>query len=250
MSDSEKILDYIWKNDIDNAKKMIEKDTSLLQTKFWNGKSLLSEAIIRHNGPLELYLIVKGIDIHGKDDDGWNALHHMAFADTHFSLELLVEMNIDINVRDNNGFTPIMIAVMAHSSTFAEALLQYKPDLDCVSEDGNTVHSLLKHTPEMKHLFRLILISKEPEFLAKQDDLMNPIDYEDIQDGQIYAFGINKTIPYILGLPENIKQMRINKFRGSTNDMVFNIVMNKLVPIDDIYYCRRHSAEFGMLVNI
>ena len=57
------------------------------------------------------YLLVTGIDVNTRGENGFSALHHAAMWCFHAMAELLVRNGADVNIRDNWGGTPLHRAV-------------------------------------------------------------------------------------------------------------------------------------------
>ena len=59
-------------------------------------------------------LVEKGIDIDAKDEDGYTALHCAAESGQAEVTELLVKKGADVEARTNKGVTPLQIAEPLH----------------------------------------------------------------------------------------------------------------------------------------
>ena len=52
------------------------------------------------------------VEIDQKDKDGWTALHWASWSGLDRLSDMLIEKKADINNREGNGFTPLMLAAM------------------------------------------------------------------------------------------------------------------------------------------
>jgi ankyrin repeat protein len=75
-----------------------------------------------------------------KDKDGDTALHYAGFGyESHKNVaELLVAHRADVNAKDNNGVTPLLVAAHWGHRDVAELLLAHGADVNAKDTDGNT----------------------------------------------------------------------------------------------------------------
>lgn len=76
------------------------------------------------------------------DQDGFSALHWAAWSGMPLCSAALVQAGLDINARENNGYTPLMLAAMRGNAETVEMLLSLGADPSLVREDGSTALSL------------------------------------------------------------------------------------------------------------
>uniref|UniRef100_A0A2N9IE88 Uncharacterized protein n=1 Tax=Fagus sylvatica TaxID=28930 RepID=A0A2N9IE88_FAGSY len=69
-------------------------------------------------------LVEKGIDIDGKDEDGYTALHCAAESGQAEVMELLVKKGADVEARTNKGVTALQIAESLHYIGITRILIQ------------------------------------------------------------------------------------------------------------------------------
>ena len=77
-------------------------------------------------------------DVNCKDKDGWTALHHAAYNGNIKFLNLLLYNDAKVDPIDQNGVTPLILAVAKGSSVIAHVLLNAKADYQIKDSKGNT----------------------------------------------------------------------------------------------------------------
>lgn len=87
-------------------------------------------------------LEVPGIDVQAKDDDGFTALHWAAWSGMPFHSLLLAQLGLDINQQENNGYTPLMLAALRGNHGAVSMLLQLGADTTLKNKDGKTALDL------------------------------------------------------------------------------------------------------------
>ena len=101
----------------------------------------LHDAIIhRHLDTIKYLIEVKKADLNVKDDDGRTPLHLAAEKD-HLSIvkSLIKDKKADLNVKDNDGNTPLHLAVEKHHLDTVKCLIEAKKaDLNVQDNDGNS----------------------------------------------------------------------------------------------------------------
>lgn len=83
-------------------------------------------------------LAVKDIDIHIKDEDGFTALHWAAWSGMPYCTLVLAQAGLDVNAVENSGYTPLMLAAMRGNAETVEVLLSLGAKTDIAREDGST----------------------------------------------------------------------------------------------------------------
>ncbi|CAK0880199.1 unnamed protein product [Prorocentrum cordatum] len=89
-------------------------------------------------GAMNEFMDADDFDIDAKDAGGFAALHHAAVAGEAAAGSLLVECSADVNVLDDQGNTPLMLAGRHNKRLVASMLLWGGADRDPVNERGNT----------------------------------------------------------------------------------------------------------------
>lgn len=86
-------------------------------------------------------LIDNGIDLNYKNKSGDSILHLVVESFYKFNkqfIEYLVEKGADINITDNFGITPLILAVMKNNPSLVEFLLEQGADKELKTKDGKT----------------------------------------------------------------------------------------------------------------
>ena len=94
-----------------------------------------------HEGFINLMLDKTAIDINSRDNDGWTPLHHACAKEKPLAIMLLIEKGADVNAVDNDGMTPLHRAMTEGSDDAIDAYVKAlgaKADYDVLSEKGDT----------------------------------------------------------------------------------------------------------------
>ncbi|KJV85655.1 ankyrin repeat family protein, partial [Orientia tsutsugamushi str. UT76] len=110
--------------DIKKVKQLINKDSTLVNSKYKNGTTALSVALKYKNLPIAELLLSNGANVNAKNNDGHTALHlvvdtiqvyyeffekYPTYCNDHIAL--LLKYNADVNIENNQGNTPLSDAV-------------------------------------------------------------------------------------------------------------------------------------------
>lgn len=100
---------------------------------------LFFEAVKSHNRDKVRQFINKGVDVNVKDGEGWTALM-IATADTddYKMVRLLVEYGADIDVKDDDGQTPLMNCAFVNAKKSAEFLISQGANVNLKDTSGQT----------------------------------------------------------------------------------------------------------------
>ncbi len=128
-----------------------------VNTKDDNGRSLLMWTVYcNYNDPgkalkddtnrlsyVELLLSRENIDVLATDEDGFTAIHWAAWSGMPKSVELLLKKAPQLlNMQDNNGYTPLMLAAMRGNDATVATLLTSGADTQLKNIDGKTALDL------------------------------------------------------------------------------------------------------------
>jgi len=123
-------------DDVYDAKKIAPKEK--IGDALENNSALLLGKIFTQNPDLLI----------NKDEMGWNILHKAVIGKKLNIINYLVKnTDIDVNEPDDEGLTPLLLAVKHESSKAVALLLQHpKIDVNCVDKDGLTpLHMAIKY---------------------------------------------------------------------------------------------------------
>ncbi len=102
---------------------------------------------------------VNEVKIPDKDLD--TALHLAINEEAEGAVSLLIQKGSNINLKNSDGFTPIMLAIEKENLVIIQKLLDAKADLNQVSHYGDSLSTLLENKPEsLKKLFNEKIIKK------------------------------------------------------------------------------------------
>lgn len=130
-SKSLKMVKYLVENGFD-----INQTNSFENTPFLIACTDSSTAVLR-------YLVEKGTDIFAKNINGRGALHFCVKGSNIENLTYLLSLGLDIEARDNDGFTPYLIAIsyqedVENASKILELLKEAGADVHARDKEGNT----------------------------------------------------------------------------------------------------------------
>ena len=112
------------------------------------GHSALLTTLFHRDSPLELfeYLIGQGSNPLREDNRGCNSLHYAARAGNVILIERLLELGVNINATDHNGWSPLHWAVShrEESANVFRLLLQYGCDQSVKDKQGRTALDLTR----------------------------------------------------------------------------------------------------------
>lgn len=78
-------------------------------------------------------------DINGLLEDGNTLLHHATEFDTTMVQSILDHENVDVNIRNSDGQTPLAWAINEGNIPISKLLLQFRADPNIILEGGNTL---------------------------------------------------------------------------------------------------------------
>lgn len=138
------------------VKLLIEAGASV-HLKNKKGYTPLMKAAERNHLDVMRVLLDKGakpneVKIPEKDHD--TALHLAVKENATEAVTLLIQKGANVNSKNSDGFTPIMLAIEKENISMIQKLLEAKADLNQVSYYGDTIFTLIENKPEnIKKLF-------------------------------------------------------------------------------------------------
>eukprot|EP00918_Siedleckia_nematoides_P064115 GHVU01139445.1.p1 GENE.GHVU01139445.1~~GHVU01139445.1.p1 ORF type:complete len:327 (+),score=53.70 GHVU01139445.1:88-1068(+) len=117
-----------------------------------------------HTNSLEICktLIGGGCDVHKVNNVGRTVMHAAAeaIADVILCMDYLVGQGTDLNVRDNKGFTPLMLCSQSGKKNICAKLLGFDVDIGITNNEGKTALDLARQN-EHNEIEELILSSRQ-----------------------------------------------------------------------------------------
>ena len=108
-------------------------------------------------------------------DDGYTPLHIAVKNKDHEAVEILLKRGADVNVRDDNGLTPLHYAVR-YSIGAVEILLKYGADVNAQDDHGDTpLHCAVDSMDSIGAVE--ILLKRGANVDAQDDDGRTPLHY-------------------------------------------------------------------------
>ena len=124
--------------DIEGVQAAIDNDADVNEDSYWGATGLMCALNNGYNNVVQLLLHHPQINVNKVDEDGSSALDCAVAYDNHEGLGALLaqhdELTSIINLRDSDGWTPIMFAVVQNSVNSFQLLLT-NPHVDLDTRD-------------------------------------------------------------------------------------------------------------------
>lgn len=126
--------------DLKRIEKLIKTNKRLVNHKENYGISMLHVAVMNEDDKTVDFLIGKGANVNSQDQGGATPLHIATRANfQNIAKTLLKTKNIDINIQDNEGYTPIMRAISTGRSEIVMLIIAKNPDCKIRNNQGKTM---------------------------------------------------------------------------------------------------------------
>jgi len=144
----------------------LDNNEMYLNEKDANGSTALCLAVSREDIDIVKLVLSKKPDV----DKNNHALHRACRLNGIEIVELLLDYGLDINSRNENNKTPLMIAVYRNSTELSKILLDRGADINARSNNEKTV---LMHTTYNSSIILSLLIEKGKQHIDAQDNKGN-----------------------------------------------------------------------------
>ncbi len=109
---------------LEEVKKLVKADKSLVNKKDNEGDIPLCTSILRQYSSLSLFFIENGADLNNQNMDGYTPLHWAAVRGDAKIAQALINSGAEIDIKDKEGETPLHIAGTRRKIDFAKCLLK------------------------------------------------------------------------------------------------------------------------------
>ncbi len=123
------------------------------------GVSLLSNAAGAGHGLTVYMLLKKGANGNDVDDAGWSAMHFAASGGQNDVINMLTKFNVDLDLQNGDGWTPLMYAVFNNHESTVKTLLDSGASVNVVLANGLDAMEIAKgkgHSKIMNLLKKII----------------------------------------------------------------------------------------------
>lgn len=113
---------------------------------------------VRNDNTRQIKLLIEnGADVNMKVENGWTPLHYASSSGGFYSIKLLIENGADVNMKDKIGRTPLMVALTYRDYEIAEILIENGANVNDRDNEGKTILDFVdieKITPEFANLLK------------------------------------------------------------------------------------------------
>lgn len=132
----------IERGDLDEIEAMVSAEPELANAVFAEGSTPLHLATLCNHKEIVKFLISNGADVNVKDDNGYTPIFGAVFdyeaGDRSETVKMLIAYGADVNATDTGGLTPLHNAAMNGKRQMIELLLANKADPNVKSASGIT----------------------------------------------------------------------------------------------------------------
>ena len=146
----------------------LAKGADINSRNYFQGETLLHEAVAYGWDALVQVLLKKGADINARDTHGQTPLHLAAGHGRDTSVPVLLEKGADINARHNYGRTPLHLAAEHGRDTSVQVLLEEGADINARDNHGQTPLHLAADNSQDTSV--QVLLEKGADINARDDE--------------------------------------------------------------------------------
>ena len=165
-----------------------------------NNRGLNVLHIAAQNNKLNMLILFKEkykFDIESTDDEGSTPLHWACYTNSFNCVEYLLSFNINVNIQDKEGLTPLHLCIIGKNNyNIIKLLLQYKANPDICDNKGYSCFDLC----EIKNKFDIIYVLKYKSKFRFFDLEISIKKKDNVKDKYIYFYYILNFSVYIFML--------------------------------------------------
>jgi hypothetical protein len=236
------VLKIIRKDNLSAFKDAFEKDETLISYKDENGSNILMKAIFYQANKIATYLLQYKFLTLEVDCSSWDIYSKAVLVGNSAILKYLFDNNF-IDNKSEKVKDALFLAIRMNSIEFCKILFDF-----CEITTNHIWHSeILKLNPcdcivkLIKFAYKIETIPEPPE-LYPRDDLDDSFSMDEISPGTEYAVRKENNKFYCMGTRQTIELMIEQQFKSSSREQVFDLVQNKLVPLNSLFYCVKNKC--------
>lgn len=138
----ESIHDAALKGDVETARRMLDANPQLINTRNKLGKTPLHQSLTGGNDEIINLLIEHGADVNAQDNTGLTPLHIAAWWSVTTRAKILIDHGANVRATDKFGDTPLHTAAMHGRGKMCLFLINSGADTSIKNLDGRTARDL------------------------------------------------------------------------------------------------------------
>ena len=180
--DNDDCTPFFYAHDLEAAQVLLKHGAEINIQRRSDGATALHEAAIRspyRSMKRMAWLVAQGADVNRRNNDGSTPLGVAMNRDRLDAVKYLIEHGADINCHDEQGLTPLRHAARRGQKEIAQMLLEKDADITVLDSVGRTAIGLAK---QYGHTEIVELLSKRARQLDPEKEIMTIFDYAAIGD--------------------------------------------------------------------
>lgn len=139
---SDSIHDAALKGDLKSARRLLDANPQLINSRNKLGKTPLHQSLTGGNDEIIKLLIERGADVKARDNTGLTPLHIAAWWSVTARAKILIDHGADVTATDKFGDTPLHTASMHGRGKMCLFLIENGARIDTKNLDGRTARDL------------------------------------------------------------------------------------------------------------
>lgn len=123
-------------------------------------QSMLTYAEYEKGEPILEFLIQHGFDVNRKDKRKIAAIHYLAQSGSYDALNSIIEAGANINAKDGNGNTPLILSISRNRPRNTTLLLDHGADVNIVNRLKKNALMTIAPKKQITNLLRILALTK------------------------------------------------------------------------------------------